>query len=72
MSAPVFTPPQTQPLSSHPQNLRSIEYPQGAAESSAESEFPTLRYANDSYLFIYLARHHKLFIALAFPWHMPE
>ncbi|KAF9681126.1 hypothetical protein SADUNF_Sadunf06G0193100 [Salix dunnii] len=42
-SAPVFTPPQTQPLSSYPQNLRSIEYPQGAAESSAESEFPTLR-----------------------------
>ncbi|PNT33462.1 hypothetical protein POPTR_006G241000v4 [Populus trichocarpa] len=41
-SAPVFTPPQTQPLSSYPQNLRSIEYPQGAAESSAESEFPTL------------------------------
>ncbi|KAG5244271.1 TOM1 protein [Salix suchowensis] len=41
-AAPVFTPPQTQPLSSYPQNLRSIEYPQGAAESSVESEFPTL------------------------------
>ncbi|XP_061951603.1 TOM1-like protein 9 isoform X1 [Populus nigra] len=41
-SAPLFTPPQTQPLSSYPQNLRNIEYPQGAAESPAESEFPTL------------------------------
>ena len=45
-STPVFTPPQTQPLSSYPQNLRNIEYPQGEAESPTESEFPTLRYAN--------------------------
>ncbi|KAM7513165.1 hypothetical protein LguiB_012040 [Lonicera macranthoides] len=38
-SAPVFTPPQTQPLSSYPQNLRNKE----EAESSAEpTEFPTL------------------------------
>ncbi|KAJ6295561.1 hypothetical protein OIU78_023562 [Salix suchowensis] len=41
-STPVFTPPQTQPLSSYPQNLRNIEYPQGEAESPTESEFPTL------------------------------
>lgn len=40
-SAPVFTPPQTQPLTSYPQNLRNR---QEAAESSAEPEFPTLRY----------------------------
>ncbi|XP_043810732.1 TOM1-like protein 9 isoform X2 [Manihot esculenta] len=38
-SAPVFTPPQTQPLTSYPQNLRNR---QEAAESSAEPEFPTL------------------------------
>ena len=39
-SAPVFTPPQTQPLTSYPQNLRNKE----EAESSAEpTEFPTLR-----------------------------
>lgn len=44
-SAPVFTPPQTQPLSSYPQNLRNPELgQQAAAESSAEAEFPTLRY----------------------------
>ncbi|XP_065851022.1 TOM1-like protein 9 isoform X2 [Euphorbia lathyris] len=41
-SAPVFTPPQTQPLASYPQNLRNNELRQDAAESSAESEFPTL------------------------------
>ncbi|XP_054788560.1 TOM1-like protein 9 isoform X2 [Prosopis cineraria] len=41
-SAPVFTPPQTQPLSSYPQNLRNSEAHQDAAESSAEPEFPTL------------------------------
>uniref|UniRef100_A0A5B7AS42 Putative TOM1-like protein 2 n=1 Tax=Davidia involucrata TaxID=16924 RepID=A0A5B7AS42_DAVIN len=41
-SAPVFTPPQTQPLSSYPQNLRTPESQQEAAESSAEAEFPTL------------------------------
>lgn len=43
-SAPVFTPPQTQPLSSYPQNVRSAEFREEAAESSAEAEFPTLRY----------------------------
>lgn len=43
-AAPVFTPPQTQPLSSYPQNVRSAEFREEAAESSAEAEFPTLRY----------------------------
>lgn len=43
-SAPVFTPPQTQPLSSIPPNLRNPEYRQEGAETSTESEFPTLRY----------------------------
>ncbi|KAL2544807.1 ENTH/VHS/GAT family protein [Forsythia ovata] len=41
-SAPVFTPPQTHPLTSHPQNIRNLESRQDAAESSAEAEFPTL------------------------------
>ncbi|OMP00534.1 ENTH/VHS/GAT family protein [Corchorus olitorius] len=40
-SAPVLTPPQTQPLSSYPPNVRDYDR-QDAAESSAESEFPTL------------------------------
>ncbi|KAJ7958580.1 target of Myb protein 1-like [Quillaja saponaria] len=42
ISAPVFTPPQTHPLSSYPQNIRNSDVREGAAESSAESEFPTL------------------------------
>ncbi|KAI4337480.1 hypothetical protein L6164_015892 [Bauhinia variegata] len=41
-SAPVLTPPQTQPLASYPQNLRNPDFQQDTAESSAESEFPTL------------------------------
>ncbi|GMP94822.1 hypothetical protein CsSME_00044120 [Camellia sinensis var. sinensis] len=41
-SAPVFTPPQSQPLTSYPDNIRAREYQQEAAESSAEAEFPTL------------------------------
>ncbi|XP_037496476.1 TOM1-like protein 9 [Jatropha curcas] len=41
-SAPVFTPPQTQPLSSYPQNLRNKEYRPEAAETSAEADFPAL------------------------------
>ncbi|KAL2963074.1 hypothetical protein AAZX31_17G180900 [Glycine max] len=41
-SAPVFTPPQTQPLASYPQNIRDTNVDQDAAQSSAESEFPTL------------------------------
>ncbi|XP_042485791.1 TOM1-like protein 9 [Macadamia integrifolia] len=41
-SAPIFTPPQTQPLSSYPQNLRNTDYQQEVAESSAGSDSPTL------------------------------
>ncbi|XP_043724716.1 TOM1-like protein 9 isoform X3 [Telopea speciosissima] len=42
-SAPIFTPPQTQPLSSYPQNLRNTDYQQQeVAESSAGSDTPTL------------------------------
>ncbi|OIW09407.1 hypothetical protein TanjilG_21004 [Lupinus angustifolius] len=41
-SAPVFTPPQTQPLTSYPQNIRDSDTRQDAAESSVETEFPTL------------------------------
>ncbi|KAK4277011.1 hypothetical protein QN277_015082 [Acacia crassicarpa] len=41
-SVPVFTPPQTQPLASYPQNLRNSDFRQDTAESSAEPEFPTL------------------------------
>lgn len=41
-AAPVFTPPQTQPLSSYPPNLRNANPRQDAAEPSTESEFPTL------------------------------
>ncbi|CAN0907101.1 TOM1-like protein 9 [Linum grandiflorum] len=40
-SAPVLTPPQTQPLTSYPQKLRNPEFRPEPAESS-ESEFPTL------------------------------
>ncbi|KAK6927388.1 VHS domain, partial [Dillenia turbinata] len=41
-SAPVFTPPQTQPLSSFPPNLRNTDPGREEAESSADAEFPTL------------------------------
>ncbi|XP_022636512.1 TOM1-like protein 9 isoform X2 [Vigna radiata var. radiata] len=41
-SAPVFTPLQTQPLSSYPQNIRDTFAQQDTAESSADSEFPAL------------------------------
>ncbi|KAG6585397.1 TOM1-like protein 9, partial [Cucurbita argyrosperma subsp. sororia] len=42
-SAPVFTPPQTQPLASYPPNLRNTERnQQDNAETSSESDFPTL------------------------------
>lgn len=41
-SAPVFTPPQTQPLTSYPPNIRDADARPDAAEASAESEFPTL------------------------------
>ncbi|GAU21197.1 hypothetical protein TSUD_11140 [Trifolium subterraneum] len=42
-SAPVFTPPQTQPLASYPANIRDSDARPDTAETSAESEFPTLR-----------------------------
>ncbi|PSR91792.1 TOM1-like protein [Actinidia chinensis var. chinensis] len=41
-SAPVFTPQQTQPLTSYPQNIRTPEHRQEVVESSSEAEFPTL------------------------------
>lgn len=43
-NAPVFTPPQTHPLTSYPQNIRNSENRQETAESSAsaEAEFPSL------------------------------
>ena len=43
-SAPVFTPPQTQPLSNYPPNLRNPELPQESGEASAEDEYPSLKY----------------------------
>lgn len=43
-SAPVITPPQTHPLTSYPQNLQNPESRPDEAESSAEAEYPTLRY----------------------------
>lgn len=55
-NAPVFTPPQTQPLSSYPQNLRNSEPGPEAAESSADPEFPTLRYFDTARLFLALAK----------------
>ncbi|KFK29873.1 hypothetical protein AALP_AA7G190000 [Arabis alpina] len=41
-SAPVFTPPQTQPLTSLPQNLRNAGPSNDTPEPSVEPEFPTL------------------------------
>ncbi|XP_042039104.1 TOM1-like protein 9 isoform X2 [Salvia splendens] len=41
-SAPVFTPPQTQPLTSYPPNIGNPVPRSDGAESSAEAEFPTL------------------------------
>ncbi|XP_047971339.1 TOM1-like protein 9 isoform X2 [Salvia hispanica] len=41
-SAPVFTPPQTQPLTSYPPNIGNPVPRADGAESSAEAEFPTL------------------------------
>ncbi|XP_039164169.1 TOM1-like protein 9 [Eucalyptus grandis] len=38
----VFKPPQTQPLSSYPQNICNADIRPEPSESSAESEFPTL------------------------------
>lgn len=41
-SAPIFTPPQTQPLSNYPQSVRSPDYQHEAPEASAGSDFPIL------------------------------
>ncbi|XP_020100044.1 myb-like protein AA isoform X2 [Ananas comosus] len=41
-SAPIFTPPQTQPLRTYPPSLRSPEYQQEVPESSTGSDFPAL------------------------------
>ncbi|KAF8407064.1 hypothetical protein HHK36_006189 [Tetracentron sinense] len=41
-SAPIITPPQTQPLTSYPQHLHNSDYRQEAAESSVDSDSPTL------------------------------
>ncbi|KAL0872724.1 hypothetical protein Bca101_022429 [Brassica carinata] len=41
-SAPVFTPPQTQPLTSYPPNLRNAGPSNDVADPSAEPDFPTL------------------------------
>ncbi|PKU68048.1 hypothetical protein MA16_Dca022957 [Dendrobium catenatum] len=41
-SAPIFTPPQTQPLTSYPPNLRNANYGEDLSESSAPPDFPTL------------------------------
>lgn len=62
-TAPVFTPPQTHPLSSYPQNIRNSESRPEAAESSAEAEFPTLRYILES---IYSAEEKSEIFDLSF------
>ncbi|KAG2249911.1 hypothetical protein Bca52824_089539 [Brassica carinata] len=41
-SAPVFTPPQTQPLTSYPPNLRNAGPSNDVPDPSAEPDFPTL------------------------------
>ncbi|KAL3633471.1 hypothetical protein CASFOL_022233 [Castilleja foliolosa] len=41
-SAPIFTPLQSQPLTSYPTNNRNPESTPAAAESSSEDEYPTL------------------------------
>ncbi|KAL3645911.1 hypothetical protein CASFOL_011091 [Castilleja foliolosa] len=41
-SAPVFTPPQSQPLTTYPKDTSNPESRPNAAESSSEAEYPTL------------------------------
>ncbi|WOK97218.1 target of Myb protein 1-like [Canna indica] len=41
-SAPIFTPPQTQPLRSYPPSVRSPDYQNKVLESSVPSDFPAL------------------------------
>ena len=43
-SAPVFTPPQTQPLSNYPPNVRNSEQLQESADAAAEADYPSLRF----------------------------
>jgi len=64
MSAPVFTPPQTQPLTAYPHNLRNLDNQQETAESSAESEFPTLRYICNSFSIIYMETNPALILLI--------
>ncbi|KAJ6799158.1 target of Myb protein 1-like [Iris pallida] len=58
-AAPIFTPPQTQPLSSYPPSIRSPDYQQEAPESASVSEFPALR-CLFFLLFIYVCSVGKL------------
>ncbi|KAG0500417.1 hypothetical protein HPP92_000489 [Vanilla planifolia] len=44
-AAPIFTPPQTQPLSSYPQNLRTTNHGEDLPEPSAAPDFPNLSIA---------------------------
>ncbi|CAO2816821.1 unnamed protein product [Amaranthus hypochondriacus] len=41
-SAPVFTPPQTQPLSNYPPNVHNSEQRQESAGATAEADYPSL------------------------------
>ncbi|GAB2275701.1 hypothetical protein Dimus_010455 [Dionaea muscipula] len=41
-SAPVFTPPQTHPLQSYPQNVQNSDHRQKTADAFSEAEYPTL------------------------------
>lgn len=43
-SAPIFTPPQTHPLTSYPQNLRNPDSRQDPLESSEEPDYPSLSF----------------------------
>ncbi|GMG99063.1 hypothetical protein Nepgr_000903 [Nepenthes gracilis] len=41
-TTPVFTPPQTHPLSSYPQNVRGLHHRQETTDRFSEAEYPTL------------------------------
>lgn len=51
-SAPIFTPPQTQPLASYPGSLRGPDYQQ-EADISAAPDFPMLRYIMHLQIFFF-------------------
>ena len=59
-SAPVFTPSQMQPLTSYPQHVRTPEHREEGAESSAEAEFPSLRYIRSPFSLFYIWLNHQL------------